>query len=390
MTRSEERSAAGALAAGRPLDALSALERKDDARARALRGVALAQLGEYDAAFELLERAARELRDPRALAAAGEVAAARRDFPLADSLLRRAIPALRRAGDRRNASWALVARARAAALAGDARLARACLARARNAPADATVRAGLALARAEAALARGDARRVRRAPAGAPPALAAEIAATAAALARPVAVDVLGRRTLDAFDLASARRAPRAFVVDGLARRAAGASLARRPVLFAILARLAAAWPRAVGWRDLARDVFDSPLADESDFFRARVEIARLRRLLPRGARIVAERNAWRLAPRRGDAVVLLEPVAREAGDELLALLADGAAWSVPALARASGASARTVQRALGDLARAGLAAASGAARARRWVATAPAGIASQMFLVGLARSKRG
>ncbi len=71
----------------------------------------------------------------------------------------------------------------------------------------------------------------------------------------------------------------------------------------------------------------------------------------------------------------------------LTALLADGNAWAARDLALAIGASPRTVQRALAELAERGAARAVGRARAQRWMtAGAPQGIATQMFLVSLLR----
>jgi hypothetical protein len=285
--------------------------------------------------------------------------------------------------------------------------------------ADATLRAGLALARAETSVvhrldAASAARSLRRSPrrVALAPALATEIAAAAAALGRTVAIASDPRRTatlalaLDAFELARVLagdsaalatflRARRAFLVDRIKRRVlfgggSGVALGRKPVLRALLSRLATAWPRAATWRDIARDIFDLDIDDDSLRLRAKVEIERLRRLLPTGARIVAERNAWRLALPKGTAVAILDPGEPADGGLLPALLADGAAWAARDLATASGRSASSVQRELRDLARTGRVAAAGSARARRYVATRPTGIASQMLLVGLARPARG
>ena len=66
--------------------------------------------------------------------------------------------------------------------------------------------------------------------------------------------------------------------------------------------------------------------------------------------------------------MVLVPPID---GDQasLLALLADGAAWSTSALALALGASQRTVQRALVELEGTGQVRSIGRARAQRWLA---------------------
>ena len=69
----------------------------------------------------------------------------------------------------------------------------------------------------------------------------------------------------------------------------------------------------------------------------------------------------------RWRAVAVLAPPVE--GGELLALLADGAAWSTSALALALGASQRQVQRELAELESAGRVRAVGQTRARRWLA---------------------
>jgi hypothetical protein len=416
--------AARLLASGDTLGALSALSGREDAHALALQGIALAQLGEAADARALLERAARGLRHgaavhrARALAAAGEVAASQRDFRAADALLVRAVAALRASGDRRNAAWALVVHARLCALRGAARRARALLAaagRALPAGTDATLRSGLALARTEERLRRADlgaaaAALAREAERGS--VLAGELAAAAAALTRPVArahAPRTGRtEELDGPALArlcagtGPRRAPgtrRVFLVDSLQRRCLFAggralSLARRPVLFALLARLARAWPEAVPWRTLARDVFGLTRADDSARLRSKVEIDRLRRILPARARIAAATNAWRLVVPPGSEILWLEPLAPDARAGLEArieaFLADGVVWSARDLAVACGTSASSLQRALRALVRGGRVDVLGRARARRYTATAPAGIASQMLLVGLSQPARG
>ena len=77
---------------------------------------------------------------------------------------------------------------------------------------------------------------------------------------------------------------------------------------------------------------------------------------------------------------VLAPPVDGEQG-ALLALLADGAAWSTSALALALGDSQRTVQRALAELESNGQVRAIGQARARRWVAAPLVGFTTILLL---------
>src|SRR5215470_19165745 len=75
-----------ALAAGDPLAALKRVSLRDDPPALALRGIAMAQLGEYPKARELLRRAARgfgtreKLARARCVVAEAEVALAMRDL----------------------------------------------------------------------------------------------------------------------------------------------------------------------------------------------------------------------------------------------------------------------------------------------------------------------
>ncbi|MEO7851545.1 MAG: helix-turn-helix domain-containing protein, partial [Rubrivivax sp.] len=89
---------ARALAAGDPLAALKRVALRDDPPALALRGIAMAQLGEHARARELLRRAARafgaheSLARARCLVAEAEIALATRDLggsarPLAAAVL---------------------------------------------------------------------------------------------------------------------------------------------------------------------------------------------------------------------------------------------------------------------------------------------------------------
>jgi hypothetical protein len=111
------------------------------------------------------------------------------------------------------------------------------------------------------------------------------------------------------------------------------------------------------------------------------VEIGRLRALAAPLARIEATVRGFKLTPRgKRDVVVLLPPIDGDAAS-LLALLADGAAWSTSALALALGATQRTVQRALADLERDGRVRSIGRARAQRWLAPPFAGFTTILLL---------
>jgi hypothetical protein len=148
-----------------------------------------------------------------------------------------------------------------------------------------------------------------------------------------------------------------ALVIDacrrGLRAGESALPLARRPVLFELARALAEAWPGDVDRNEL---------------------IASL-------ARIEATARGFALKPLdERDVVVLLPPID---GDDasLLALLADGAAWSTSALALALGDSQRTVQRARVDLEAAGRVRSIGRARAQRWLSPSLAGFATILLL---------
>ncbi|MFL6630279.1 MAG: hypothetical protein ACJ8G1_27840, partial [Vitreoscilla sp.] len=115
---------ARALAAGDALGALKHVALRDDAPALALRGIAMAQLGDYARSRELLRRAARafgsheELARARCVVAEAEVALAMRDFAGSPRALAAAHAALAAHGDRGNAMQALLIAARRQLLLG--------------------------------------------------------------------------------------------------------------------------------------------------------------------------------------------------------------------------------------------------------------------------------
>src|SRR5688500_14042981 len=100
---------ARALAAGDALGALRRIALRDDPPALALRGIAMAQLGEHPRARELLRRAARgfgaheELARARCVVAEAEVALAMRDFGGSPRALAAAADTLEAHADRCNA-----------------------------------------------------------------------------------------------------------------------------------------------------------------------------------------------------------------------------------------------------------------------------------------------
>jgi len=101
--------AARALAAGDALGALKRVSLRDDPPALALRGIAMAQLGEHPRARELIKRAARgfgvheELARARCVVAEAEVALAMRDLGSSPRALATASATLESRGDRGNA-----------------------------------------------------------------------------------------------------------------------------------------------------------------------------------------------------------------------------------------------------------------------------------------------
>ena len=392
--------AARALAAGDALGALKRVALRDDPPALALRGIAMAQLGEHPRARELLRRAARgfgaheELARARCVVAEAEVALAMRDLGGPLRSLAAAADTLEARADRGNALQARLIAARRLLLLGRLDEAAAALARldSRGLPpslqavaeltaAELALRA-LRIGPAQAALARARAAAAR---AGVP-ALLAEVAEAQAVLDRPAARRVFaGGEQAMRLDEVAALLASGALVVDacrrGLRAGAAWRPLARRPVLFALARALAEAWPGDVDRQVLIACAFGARRPNESHRARLRVEIGRLRTLVAALARIEATARGFVLRPCGARAVVMLAPPIDGDRASLVALLADGAAWSTSALALALGASQRTVQRALVELEAAARVRSIGRARARRWLSPPLAGFTTILLL---------
>jgi hypothetical protein len=391
---------ARALAAGDALGALKRVALRDDPPALALRGIAMAQLGDYPRSRELLKRAARgfgaheALARARCVVAEAEVALAMRDFGAAPRALAAASAVLESHADRGNAMQARLIAARrllllgrladaAAALAElDAReLSPSLVAVAELAAAELALRS-LRIAPAQAALARAHAAATR----ARVPALLAEVARARAAFDRPAArrIDADGEQALSLEDAARLLGSG-ALVVDAC-RRGVGAgahwcSLARRPVVFALARALAQAWPHDVGRESLIEGAFRQRDPDETHRARLRVEIGRLRALLKDMAQVEATARGFALRPLGDRAVAVLAPPIEGEQASLLALLSDGAPWSTSALALALGASQRTIQRALAELEAEGRVRAIGRARAQRWLAPPLTGFTTILLL---------
>jgi hypothetical protein len=392
--------AARALAAGDPLGALKRVALRDDAPALALRGIAMAQLGDLVRAKTLLRRAARAFGPREALARArcivaeAEVALASRDLAWPAKALDAARATLEEHGDWVNAAHAQYLEARRLLLIGridEAERALAELEPSAFPPALRTVHelvvAGIAMRRlrtkaARAALARAE----RVAQHARIPALTAEVENAALVLNTPAArLIASGKERLLLFEEVEALLGSNAFVVDATrhAVRHAGTvvSLATRPVLFALARALGEAWPGDVTRDTLVGRAFGAKHADESHRARLRVEVGRLRRVLRTVADVSATKQGFALAARRApDVVVLARPVEDEHAS-VLAFLADGESWSSSALALALGTSQRTVQRSLDSLAAIGKAQSFGRGRARRWITPPVPGFTTTLLL---------
>lgn len=392
--------AARALAAGDALGALKWVALRDDPPALALRGIAMAQLGEHPRARELLRRAARgfgaheKLARARCVVAEAEVALAMRDLGGSPRAVATAAATLEALADRANAQQARLIAARRLLLLGRLDEASTALARldACGLPPSLAAVAELTAAElalrslrtgsAQAALARAHAAAVR----ARVPALLAEVAEARAALNRPAARRIVagGEQALR-LDEVAALLTSGALVVDachrGLRAGAAWRPLARRPVLFALARALAEASPDEVDRHALIARVFGARRPNESHRARLRVEIGRLRALVAGLARIEATARGFVLTPRGARAVVVLAPPIDGDQASLVALLSDGAAWSTSALALALSASQRTVQRALVELEAAGRVRSIRRARARRWLSPPLTGFTTILLL---------
>lgn len=389
-----------ALVAGDALGALNRVALRDDPPALALRGIAMAQLGEYPRARELLRRALRgfgvreELARARCVVAEAEVALAMRDLGGSPRTLAEAATVLAARADSANALQARLIAVRRLLLLG--RLTEAASALddldARGLPPSLAAMAELGVAEvalrslrtaaARAALDRAfDAAQRARVPA-----LLAEVIEARATLERAAARRMHGGHEEPLrLDQVEALLASGALVVDACRRGLRAGQhwqpLARRPVLFALLRALAQGWPDDVDRNALIAQVFRTREPDETHRARLRVEIGRLRGMVAPWMDIEASARGFALAPRDGRAVVVLVPPVDGDQASLLALLGDGAGWSTSALALALGDSQRTVQRALVDLEAEGKVRSIGRARAQRWLAPPLMGFTTILLL---------
>jgi tetratricopeptide (TPR) repeat protein len=400
--------AARALAAGDPLGALKRVALRDDAPALALRGIAMAQLGDLIRAKALLRSAARAFSPreavarARCLVAEAEIALASRDLSWPVKALDAARATLEAHGDRLNAAHARYLQVRRLLLIGRLDEAEHTLRQLdpTNLPPvlkaiHELVAAGIALRRLQTKAARDAIARARLAASQADiPALMEEVESASLVLSTPAArlISSGAERALLLEDVEALHASQGLVVSEGglmiidacrFVVRAAGqaVSLASRPVLFELARALGEAWPADVPRDVLLARAFGAKLADESHRARLRVEIGRLRRMLRTLATVSATKSGFLLTPCRArEVVVLARPVEDEHG-AVLAFLTDGESWSSSALALALGTSQRTVQRALDSLAAAGRVQAFGRARARRWMTPPVPGFTTTLLL---------
>jgi hypothetical protein len=392
--------AARALAAGDPLGALNRIALRDDAPALALRGIAMAQLGDFDRAKVLVRKAAHAFgpKEPvaraRCVVAEAEIAVASRDLGWPAAVLDAARETLEKHGDRVNAAHARYLEVRRLLLIGrldEAERGLAGLDSAGLPPASRAVHelmvAGIALRRLRTKAARDALARAGQAARHAGiPALTAEVESARRVLQTPAArLLSSGEERALLLEEVETLLASAALVVDAcrhvVRQRRTVVSLARRPVLFALARTLAEAWPGDVSREVLLARAFGAKAADESHRARLRVEIGRLRAALRMLAAVNATKRGFTLAPRGARKVVVLARPVEEQHAAVLAFLADGQSWSSSALALALDASQRTVQRALDLLAAAGKVQSFGRGRARRWLTPPVPGFTTTLLL---------
>jgi hypothetical protein len=392
--------AARALAAGDPLGALKRIALRDDAPGLALRGIAMAQLGEHVRAKALLRSAARAFgpKEPvaraRCVVAEAEIALVSRDLGWPAKTLDAARATLEEHGDRVNAAHARYLQVRRLLLIGRLDEAEGALAELDPTPFPPASRvshelvvAGIAMRRLRMKTARAALARAGRAARHAHiPALTAEVESAFRVLNTPAArLIARGEERLLLLEEVEALLASKRFVVDACRHVVRDerkvVSLAKRPVLFALARALGEAWPGDVSRDALVACAFRSKRADESHRARLRVEVGRLRTVLRTLADVSATKRGFALAPRRALQVVVLARPVEEEHAAVLAFLADGESWSSSALALALGTSQRTVQRSLDSAAADGKVQSFGRGRARRWMSPPVLGFTTTLLL---------
>jgi DNA-binding transcriptional ArsR family regulator len=366
--------AARALAAGDPLGALNRVALRDDAPALALRGIAMAQLGDLVRARELLRRAARAfgpkevVARARCVVAEAEIALVSRDLGWPAKALDAARATLEEHGDSVNAAHARNLEVRRLLLIGRLDEAERALAELDPTPLPHTSRvahelvvAGIAIRRLQTKAARAALVRAEHAAREADiPALTAEVERASLVMNTPAArLIARGEERPLLLEEVEALLASGALVVDACRHVVRDAGMV------------------------VSLATFRAKHADESHRARLRVEVGRLRTVLRTLASVSATKRGFALAPRGGCEVVVLARPVEEQHAAVLAFLADGESWSSSALALVLGASQRTVQRALDALAAAGKVQSFGRGRARRWMTPPVPGFTTTLLLPG-------
>ncbi|MEW4460268.1 helix-turn-helix domain-containing protein [Roseibium algicola] len=392
--------AARALSSGDPLAVLKRVALRNDAPALALRGIAMAQLGDLARARELLKDAARAfgpdepMARARCMVAEAEIALVCRDLGRSFQTLGATRATLEAGGDQVNAAHAGYLEARQLLLIGRLEDAQRTLDSIDIDVLPPASRAGYGLVVAGIAM-----RQIRTGPARAAlqqaaqaaqdagiPSLKAEVEKARHALEAPAARLVSrDRQDLLQLDGVEALVASDTFIVD-TCRNAVRLgekliSLDRRPVLLALARALAEVWPEDVSRENLLMHAFGAKHVDDSHRARLRVEIARLRKVIKPVAAVRATCLGFALKLYGAHQVAVLAPPVESDHPEVLALLADGEAWSSSALAMALGTSPRTVQRKLEDLALAGKVRSFGRGRACRWILSSVPGFPTSLLL---------
>ena len=392
--------AARALAAGDPLGALDRVALREDAPALALRGIAMAQLGDFLRAKTLVRRAARAfgpkevVARARCVVAEAEIALASRDLSWPENALVAARATLEQHGDQVNAAHARYLEVRRLVLIGRLDEAERALSELDPTPFPPALRtahelvvAGIAMRRLHTKVARAALARAERAALLARiPALTAEVENASLVLNTPAArLITRGKERPLLLDEVEELQSSKVLVVDACRHVVrdplTAVSLARRPVLFALARALGEAWPGDVPRDVLVARAFGARYADESHRARLRVEVGRLRAVLRTLAGVSATKQGFALAPRSASEVVVLARPVDEQHAAVLAFLVDGESWSSSALALALGGSQRTVQRALDSLAATGKVQSIGRGRARRWMTPPVPGFTTVLLL---------
>src|SRR5262249_9750814 len=339
--------AARALAEGDPLGALNRVALRDDAPGLALRGIAMAQLGDLVRAKALLRRAARAFGPKEAVARArcvvaeAEIALVSRDLGWPVKALDAARATLDAHGDRVNAAHARYLEVRRLLLIGRLDEAERTLAELDPTPLPPAARtvhelvvAVIAMRRLRTKAARAALARAERAARHARiPALTAEVESAALVLNTPAArLIASGEERLLLLEEVEALLASKALVVDACRHVVRATRIvvspATRPVLFALARALGEAWPGAAPRDALVTRAFGSKFVDESHRARLRVEVGRLRRELRTLADVSATKRGFALAPRHAREVVVLAWPGDEEHAAVRAFLADGESWS--------------------------------------------------------------